>query len=311
MNFRLSWMDLHHRKSAYRFRFPLQKGAIALSIFLFLFAAAVYGEGETDRSLDEIDASWMSQIPSGKKDQTKLANPDSSSTGEPSTPGGTDAKSDEASSDRARQVQEILEGNNNANVSPGPSLFSVVLRFAGLLIAMIVVFYFVVRFMKKKNGVVGPGNDLVQVIASVPLMPGKFLQIIDMAGQILVLGVSESGVQFITRVEDGNTSDRIRVWHSRNPGGDLPENLLGKLTDMIRGADFRFWPSEKSGSEQKIQKEPLSFSRIFDRELPRKEAGEWVEPPSSSGDQEQDLRNRLHRQKKKLMSMKESTLEEG
>lgn len=122
------------------------------------------------------------------------------------------------------------------------SFVSVAFRFVGILVLMLGGFYLFVRYVRGKGGVTGGGSDLVQVIASVPLIQGRFLQVVDMAGRLLVLGVSEHSVTLLSEVEDARTADRIRLWQSQNRSmPDAARGALGRMTELLRGTEFRFW----------------------------------------------------------------------
>ena len=122
-----------------------------------------------------------------------------------------------------------------------PSFSSAALRFILFLSLLGLLLYFGLRFFRSRNqGLFHRGGDLVQLLVSVPLVQGKFLQIVDVAGQLLVLGVSDAGVQLLTNVSEGISADRIRLWQSRQGPELPPNNMLDKLTAIIKGSDLSF-----------------------------------------------------------------------
>ena len=130
------------------------------------------------------------------------------------------------------------------------SFVSLILRFVGFLALMLGAFYLIVRYIKSKTGALSGDNDLIQIIASMPLVQGKFIQVVDLAGKLLILGVSDAGVRLITQVDDARTADRIRLWQSRRTGeSGVPEHWTTRLTRVFRGAEYRFWNrgAEKGG----------------------------------------------------------------
>ncbi len=277
-------------------RFTKLKGGLAaifILLFLIAFSGSLYPDPEPrDARLKEIDQSWMSVIHNSPEEPTSAEKKKESRDiefADPGTPVG-EVKGEAP----LASIQSSFSGSE----SEGPSFVSVAMRFFGLMAVMVGLFYLVTRYLKKKTGVISPGGDLVKVIASIPLMPGRFLQIVDLAGRLLILGTSESGVHLITEVEDAPTADRIRVWHSQRPSENLPDNLLGRLTDLIRGSDFSFWSAEKknTGSPGKS-----NFHAELAAHSKASVAGERI-PESVRGD---DLKELLRRQKKRILQMKD------
>ncbi|MEQ9362888.1 MAG: flagellar biosynthetic protein FliO [Leptospirales bacterium] len=153
--------------------------------------------------------------------------------------------------------------------SEGPSLFSVIFRFFGLMALMVGLFYVGMRYLRAKTGapVMGGGGDLVQVLVSTPLVQGKFLQIVDVAGRLMVLGVSDSGVQMLETIDDGVVADRIRIWQSRRAvSGPLPTSLLDQVQGLFKTADFRFWVS----GDERAKRSPgyASFGELLSGQVP-------------------------------------------
>lgn len=265
-----------------------------------------------DATIDQIDRSWMSAI-HGSDSRIKAGNAEENKSDSGSSTDSESKQSDpirfpnpsESSQNGDVRAKEILAAANPSAEAEAPSLIGVIFRFVSLLTIMIGLFFLIVRYVKKKTGVVHTGSDLVQVIASIPLMPGKFLQIVDMAGKLLVLGVSEAGVHMITTIEDSVTADRIRIWHSSRPGEALPENLMGQLTSILRGMDLRFWSGEGNGAP--IRKKRESFSGALDGALGLAGGGNGHNGHS----EENELRDMLRHQKKRIARLKETELDEG
>lgn len=192
----------------------------------------------------EINEAWVQAIQGGRQAQG-----DSAAEGETrfANPGEAPSANEEpnAGADGA-------EGRSNAEAlfprEEGPSFFSVALRFFGLLAVMGGLFYLVMRYIRNKSGLpsVG-GGELVQVLVSAPLVQGKFLQVVDVAGKLYVLGVSDSGVQMISEINDGIAADRIRLWQSSRRPVERAQTAMDRLVAAFKGVDVRFW----QGGDQK------------------------------------------------------------
>lgn len=128
--------------------------------------------------------------------------------------------------------------------------------YAWLIIKTIIVlgalvggFYYFFRFVTRKAGIQVLGRDVVQVLSIVPLGQNKFLQVVELAGRVLVLGVSENNINLIAEVKDRDEIDRIRLLSSKSspvqPGGfqDYISKQIGRFLRrdggkrMVRGED--------------------------------------------------------------------------
>lgn len=178
---------------------------------------------EADKSLSDIDKTWMQEIQGRENSEGNPGNskPEKSSS-------GTD------------EVRLQNPGVLPANSEEGPSFISTAFRFVALLAVMLGGLYLVVRFIRMRNPSLMPAGDLATVMATIPLVQGKFLQIVDLAGRLVVLGVSDHGVNMIMPLDDAVTADRIRLWH-RDRGRVVPASWAELLTKSIKKADFKFW----------------------------------------------------------------------
>jgi flagellar protein FliO/FliZ len=91
-------------------------------------------------------------------------------------------------------------------------------------------FYYFYRFVTRKTGVNLFGGEAVRVLSVVPLGQNKFLQIVDLAGKLLVIGVSDNSINLITEVTDRDQVDRIRILSMRTPP---PERAAGGFQDQV------------------------------------------------------------------------------
>ena len=275
--------------------------------FVFLCSLTVFGvvalqaqespaparpPGAPDTGLKDIERSWLNtihgdgaQAPEGQAEEsspaTRFRNP-----GEAAAQPGNDGQSA-----AAETTPELFADTGEE----GPSFFSVVFRFLGMAALMILVLYAGLRLMRSRAGPLTGTGDLVQVVATVPLMQGRFLQIVDLAGQLLVLGVSDSGVTLVQQIDDARIGDRIRLWQAERARLPLPTGMLEQLTGVLKNSDFKFWHSEGRRDEQPGFKDWLS--RYAPGSVPATEPGD-----TPTGDQEA-LSRLLNSQREKLSAM--------
>ncbi|HOO71884.1 MAG TPA: flagellar biosynthetic protein FliO [Spirochaetota bacterium] len=100
-------------------------------------------------------------------------------------------------------------------------------------------FYYIFRFLSKKAGIQLMGGEVAQVLSVVPIGQNKYIQIVDLAGRVLVLGVSDSSINLITEITAKDEIDRIRI-KSQQKGTVQPERFqeylvrgIGKIINIV------------------------------------------------------------------------------
>lgn len=235
-------------------------------------------------SLDDISRTWLSEIHGEQPDQEtlRLQNPQ------------PDSKSVDAGENTPEQaVQDRYRVDDAA-----PSFISVVLRFVGLMGVMILLFYFLARYLRRKSGLGDKDSDLIRVVTTVPVMPGKYLQVVDMAGKLLVLGVSDNSIQLVTEVQDATIADRIRVWDSARGSLVSGEGIMEQLGKLLGNRAPAFWNSEASTKNQP------RFQDNLNEALGRSSSGNPTREATDT-----DLQELLRRQKNRLSNLREQTHE--
>lgn len=282
--------------------------------------------------MDEINRTWMQSLHGESAGGAAAENGNAGDTG--AVANGDAASSSDENGEPVR-LQNPGEGEgtaandqpaprsgDNANAgdpseffpaNEGPSFLSVVFRFFALMALMVGLFYIGMRYLRAKSGVPAPGGggELVNVLVSTPLVQGKFLQIVDVAGKLMVLGVSDAGVQMLDSIDDGVAADRIRIWQSRRAPIASPAGLLDRLSDVLKSGDFRFWVA----SDDRPQNNAPDFSALLKQQIPQP-----AQTPAPADDDqydafgdvavrtpandEDDLKSLLKRQKKRLAERK-------
>ena len=78
---------------------------------------------------------------------------------------------------------------------------------------LIIVFYFMKRFLKRDVG--GSKEQLIKVIASQYIGIKKNISLVEIPGSILVVGVSNDNISLLTKIEDKVVLDDLRQENSR------------------------------------------------------------------------------------------------
>ncbi|MCP4133256.1 MAG: flagellar biosynthetic protein FliO [bacterium] len=117
-------------------------------------------------------------------------------------------------------------------------------------------FYYFFRFATRKAGIQVLGEDVIQLLSVVPIGQNKFLQVVDIAGKIMVLGVSDNNINCISEVTDKDEIDRIRLLSSKSipvKGGfqEYMTGHMGRLFDKV--ADWKESKSKPKIGEEIIE----------------------------------------------------------
>jgi flagellar protein FliO/FliZ len=74
---------------------------------------------------------------------------------------------------------------------------------------------FILRFLIQKNKYTIIGQELVNVVSSIPLAQGKMLQVVDIAGKIFILGMTDNSISLITEITEPAICNRIKLEGSK------------------------------------------------------------------------------------------------
>lgn len=78
-------------------------------------------------------------------------------------------------------------------------------------------FYLFFKFVMKKAGVPVIGQGAVKILSVTPIGQNRSLHIIDVAGRIMLLGVTDSNVSLLSEITSKDEIDRIRLASGKDP----------------------------------------------------------------------------------------------
>ncbi len=113
------------------------------------------------------------------------------------------------------------------------TLVKVILVFGILTAAM----YYVLKFISKNRQNMYPVKDAMRVLASLSLAPNKQLQIVDISGMLLVVGVSDGSVNLIKEIDSSEIKEKI--YHSKETHEPQSENFLEVFMGTFKNLDFK------------------------------------------------------------------------
>lgn len=270
--------------------------------------------------IEEINRAWIDEIQGkdGRQGDATKSRDANSAAGTEKQDDSENVESSDSKRSSPAEVKKLLEPAQPLYKSDDNiSFVSIAMRFALMLLLMIGAFYLLLKFVRSKSMGLSPAGDLVTVIASIPILQGRFIQIVDLAGKLLVIGVSDSGVNLISEIEDARTVDKIRLWQSRRLSGDAPPaTFLDWISGFLKNSEYKFWNTGEERKEKRkrggrnndsfqthLNKQDLhsqDFAGIFDGDMPSALDLSDLEKMNS----EKELAALLKAQKKRISSMK-------
>ncbi len=132
----------------------------------------------------------------------------------------------------------LSNGFDLASEGSVPDLFTTSIRIYGTLFVILAVsliaFYFAKNYFFKGTWALNK-EKLINVIVTNPIGAKKAISLVEVAGEILVLGVSNNQISMLTRIEDTETIQKLKQYKNRfqktNPLGGFKFPISFKKKD--------------------------------------------------------------------------------
>lgn len=145
--------------------------------------------------------------------------------------------------------------------------FSLIISLLGIIVLALAASWFI----QKKTGI--GSNNFGKVLGIVPLDNKRLIYIVDVMGKMLVLGVTESNINFLTEITDKDTIDayRLKYGQSVTPGLDKLFPFLKKENDNSDNNSDSNLSEEESKilAERKAEKVKSSLDKNHEDRLNR------------------------------------------
>lgn len=134
-------------------------------------------------------------------------------------------------------------------------------------------FYFFFKFVTKKTGIQLLGQEVVKILSVVPLGQNKYIQVVDMAGKVLVLGITDNAINVLSEIHDKDEIDRMRLLSSKTVAqrvGGFQEYLtaqMGRMIEKVAGFRHRSTPTVVEEDQEAGDLDYLRAHRQRIREL--------------------------------------------
>ncbi|MCB1141046.1 MAG: flagellar biosynthetic protein FliO [Leptospiraceae bacterium] len=122
------------------------------------------------------------------------------------------------------------------------SLLWILVKISIVLVILVGVFYYLVRFFSVTRNARFPVKGVMRVLSTLPIGPGKELQIVDLSGELLLIGVSENSINLIKEIESPDLKQK--VYMMRDVTEPEEENFVEQLLKNLKTTPFE----KKSGS---------------------------------------------------------------
>jgi flagellar protein FliO/FliZ len=140
-----------------------------------------------------------------------------------------------------------------------PSAFKMMMTLS-VVLGLIYLLFFGFKKYVLKNTVFGGGGKLIQVVSTNYLAPKKNISLVEVAGEILVLGISDQNISLLTSIREPGRIEDIKKAQGDNAGNPawqqgIPEEVVGKVSLATSNAKnlFSKYLKEFSGAESNKQ----------------------------------------------------------
>ncbi|TGK13667.1 flagellar biosynthetic protein FliO [Leptospira kmetyi] len=204
-----------------------------VAIFLIFNFAFVSLSAQSERELmDEALKKELGQS-SSSKDEKKNSDSgekkaDSSSTS------GTAGNTGEKTSNRETQTAPNPVEERYRPSDEGPGIAGTLFRVVFILGLLCAALYYILKYVSKNREGRLPVRGEMNILSSLMLGPNKQLQIVEISGRLLVLGVADNGINLITEIEDPEVKHRIlqKKESFQPPEGGFLVTVLEQIKDL-------------------------------------------------------------------------------
>lgn len=208
------------------------------------------------------DASAETGSPAYSVKQASLFNagatrekPVSEAAGRTSTPSPSRANEPTFKKDPTPRFRTDASGEA-AEWDPWASGMNMLMMFS-LVLGLIFILFFLFKKFVLKNTLFGKGGQLIQVLGSGFIGPKKNIALVEVAGEVLVLGISNDNISLLGNISDPKRIERIK---SAGVDGEPGSGVLGKLFGKGAEPKGNPFPAVSHSMNQKFARYLRQFS---------------------------------------------------
>ena len=129
---------------------------------------------------------------------------------EPAVTGETSAGGNQPSEADYLLNLDDNEGENPATVPAASSAGGIIRAILVFIVILGLIFGFFI-VLKKVSGKKFHNNNLINIVSSQALSGNKSLHLVEVGGEIYLVGAADNGVNLVARIEDKETRDKLRL----------------------------------------------------------------------------------------------------
>lgn len=182
-----------------------QKGQVMYFCLILVFAVSpVISQNAETKELDQI----LRQELGDSKPKPVDANPSNSGSKFEGSTNTTNSNVGEAT--KGNEETNLIQERYAENSDDSPSATWILLKILFILSILVGAGYFLILQMQKTKSAKYPVKGFMKVLSSLPLSATQSVQIIEVGGRILVLGVADGSVSLLTEVTAPDEKSQIQ-----------------------------------------------------------------------------------------------------
>ena len=180
---------------------------------------------------------------------TATANEDTKSDAAPAAATGGQAAQGNSEEETGFPAANYEESDFRPGATEGSYAWDII-KLLIILGLMVGGFYYFFKFVTKKTSLNADGDEIINTLAVVPAGQNKNIQVIDVAGKLLILGVADGGINLITEITNKDEIERIRLMASRSrpAAGSFSDFLKSKINTHVGKAVEKLGRKRSGGS---------------------------------------------------------------
>ena len=139
---------------------------------------------------------------------------------------------DSTSEKAAENPDNLPESRVNLNLDDGYTGIGAFVKMIVVLAIFAAAVYLLFRFIKKQNNPGNEENPFLRKAFQLTLGPGKTVQIITLVDSAYILGVSDSNVNLIEKIDDKELVNAINLYAEKNSAQTKPKSF-SELLDIF------------------------------------------------------------------------------
>ncbi|WP_245918320.1 FliO/MopB family protein [Leptospira ellinghausenii] len=236
-----------------------RSGKVMYFSVLFLFSfSPLFSQNSETKELDQILRQELGESKSkpGLSDTGSNGNSSSNldsgnqSNGKLGNGLGTSANTSKSGDENKQEEPNLIQERYNENQDDSPSATWILVKILFVLAILVGAGYYLVLQMQKSKSAKYPVKGFMKVLSSLPLSATQSVQIIEVGGRTLVLGVADGSVSLLTEVTAPEEKNQIQKM--KEEADPYVPNFLETVLESLQSKaqrKIRINPNQMEGLE--------------------------------------------------------------